>query len=757
VAAGSIVSSLTDRERQVLGAMAAGLSNDGIAKQQHLSVKSVESVSRAVFQKLGLGEDSHHENRRVKAVLLYLEHVAESSGAVPIPANEFLGRAPFVSSTHSELNRSRCVTLTGVGGIGKTRVAIELAARHTRDGGRTRFVDLAPCASEGSVKAAFLAAFDAADRQRFDRAVARTAHGNRLLVIIDNAEAAMSFVEDWIRTLLRHPEVTILVTSRAPTGLTSEIVVSVPALSTNDALRLLRARCTEPITDAAAGTLCQAVGCLPLALEMVAARLRSSGPDSLIDQIAKLSGVLEEAGGDGRQVSLSAVFASTVSLLAADEARALRLLSGFPGGFEIDAAAAIIDDRRLVPIISRLADMSLIEFDRVRRYRLLEPVRQLAFEQLVESGELSEFNQRLVQWVVSVASGAASTGATAPGEPSFERLNAERTAIEAALAASLQDGNHADALRIIGRLGWWLASSYPTSWLPFIEKSLASATESDGRAIVGYAQLAAGAVTGTLQQPRCEDFFNAADKNLRAAGHLGAALQARYWMLRWSGGSEEAFASAIALAEQLDIAPLQALLWSARAHHGYLDGRSFIDVEPWFLRAIELGRQSSRPATLSSLQLLAHWLLDLDRPLDEVVPLVDEIEDLVDRITNIGGLGEAELLRGRVLLRQGDQAAARAKFATAIERAEPTESSSALASAILYAAEALDETLTPDALAALRTPAVTFLYQRRGKPHPMVAANDPALATSGATSDHGLFGFQRGAMVGSRSQLGLPA
>jgi predicted ATPase len=715
--------------------MADGSSNDGIAKRLHLSVKSVESISRAVFQKLGLTDESHDQNRRVKAVLVYLEHTVAEDGPVPVPATTFVGRSHLVASVRSHLEQSRCVTLTGLGGIGKTRLAIEVARCHVAEIGPVRFVDLVAATTDGAVSTAFVHAFGAAGADRLERAIAKAAGDRRLLVVIDNAEEVIERIGTWITKLLRHPELSVLVTSRVPIGQRYELVVPVPALSPTEAVRLLHVRLRTEVDHEEAVLLCEAVGRMPLAVEMLAARLRNVSAPDLVDRIGKLDDLIDESAPDHRHGTLAGVFTSTMNSLPPDVARALRLLSGVPGGFQLDTAAAIVGGANIVGTVALLADVSLLDFDGVRRYRMLEPIRQMAVQQLQATGDEPLFRSRLVEWCVDLATDQLAAAQVpddkttqAAERPSHRRLMADRLAIEAALRTALDDGLYRSALQIIGAFGPWMATSHPKSWVSLVEKALAQVDPADDPATVGAAEFTAGLLMASAQDDRCEVFLRRAEEHFSEAGDQASALQAQYWLLRYNGGNEALFARAIALAEQLGDVRLQALMWGGRAHHGFLAGLPLETVEPWALTAVSLGRRASRSAAVMALQFLAFRWLDTNRPLDEVVALVEEAEQLLSKMKSVGMLSEVAVLRARIFLRSGEVDAARAMFVAAFAGTEPSDNMTHPVFISLYAFDALVGAVDVGVLADLRSPIVWFLNQRWGKPHPSLVAKDPQLA-----------------------------
>jgi predicted ATPase len=718
--------------------MAEGLSNEGIAKRNHLSLKTIESVSRAIFLKLGLVEESRIENRRVKAILMFLEDSVDKGG-IPIPATRFVGREQLLSSVRSALLNSRCITLTGLGGVGKTRVAIELGLERYARGEAVSFVNLVGSASAHSVDAAFMEAFGVTDIDRLDRAVEKVRGTKELLVVVDNAEEVGSLAIPHIEALLRHHDVRVLVTSRLPLRRRFETVIRVPVLSVDDVIALLTARSGVTLGEPEAKVLGEAVGGLPLALEMLAPRLRNVGAEELIARLGNNSEVLDESLSGDRHDNLADVLNSTMRLLPTEVARSLRRLSVIPGGFELDLAAAVVGSEQLLATVALLADMSLIEFDRVRRYRVLEPIRQIAFAQLRVTGEEKLCRERLLAWVVDLTAGnlnpgnTASKSKTAASQPvptTQDRFAANRLAISAALQIALDDGDTKSALRILGSAGSWLSGSFPSHWLPYAEKAIANASSTEDHLLVGGAEFTAGLLAAAAHNDRCEDFFERAEHNLRLGGDLRQALRAQFWLLNYNGGNEELFERAIAVAEELKDLGVQAKLWAARSHHAFIRGVEFGQLEPWFLRAVELGRRSSRGATFVALQNLVFRRLEASKPLVEIVPLLEEAELLLDANPHLVVLSELERLRAQVFMRTGNSNAAREMFLAAYVRTAPSENATTKAFITLFAVDALAGIVAPSIIAECLVPVVWFLNARWDKAHPTLVAKNPQLAFS---------------------------
>jgi predicted ATPase/DNA-binding CsgD family transcriptional regulator len=309
------------------------------------------------------------------------------------------------------VGRARLVTVVGPGGVGKTRVALELArkrlARHA-DG--TWIVDLTVAEGTHDVGSEVARVLDVRGRAGAKPTDAlRSSLAERdLLLILDNCEHVIDGCAELARTLLTSTDrLRIVATSREPMGIDGERVWPLEPLGAEDANRLFVQRASQrrpgfvpsPDDDDAIAALCSRVDCLPLAIELAAAR---TGAMSLREILADLETRLGDLGGGRRgsptrHATVRAAVAWSFQLLEPDEQRALRELSVFAVGFDAAAAAAIAPglspDR-----LARLVDKSLVSVSHSpggrTRYRLLETVRQHAGEQLSDAGELDAARDR---------------------------------------------------------------------------------------------------------------------------------------------------------------------------------------------------------------------------------------------------------------------------------------------------------------------------------------------------------------------------
>ncbi|GAB2603370.1 ATP-binding protein [Kribbella endophytica] len=394
--------SISAREAEVLAAIRGHQSNAQIAAQLHLSVRTVESHVASLLRKAGVPD------RRSLAAL------AEESGGgsgLPVFPTSFVGRESERAMVAEALEQSRLVNLVGVGGMGKTRLAVEVAAGLDRD---AVFVDLVPVRA-GGVGQAVAQALGVVERPPGTPADAVVDHlrAPGALLVLDNCEHVIAEVGELVARILRAcPRVTILATSRERLAVPGERLVQVPPLG-EEAGRLFldRARATDPelvAEPAAVERLCAGLDGMPLAIELVAARAAFLGVDgaraALDDLLRLISG---GRGPDQRHHSLQEVIGWSLELLDDEERVLFRRLGVFVGGFDLDAAAAVSPELSVgavADLVGRLADRSLVVHRRVgttTRWSLLETVRAVALHELNATGE--DLGPRYVRWAADTA------------------------------------------------------------------------------------------------------------------------------------------------------------------------------------------------------------------------------------------------------------------------------------------------------------------------------------------------------------------
>ena len=330
---------------------------------------------------------------------------------------------------------NRLVTLTGAGGAGKTRLAVEVAAGLTIEfGDGVWYVDLAPItnpALAAVIVARTLGLPDQPGRSTMDLLV-RFFGEKKMLLLLDNCEHLLDACGTLVVELLATcPQLTILATSREPLGVPGELSWRVPSLSlAGEAVELFtdRARRARPefgVDDnniAVVGEICRRLDGMPLAIELAAARVRAlSLPqivDSLHDRFRLLTGGARTAVR--RQQTLRASVDWSHALLTEPEQVLFRRLAVFAGGFDLDAAQAVgasseVESYQLLDQLSLLVDKSLVVADDTgdgMRYRLLETVRQYAQEKLGESGEADDVRTRHRDYYTATAARPGVDGST---------------------------------------------------------------------------------------------------------------------------------------------------------------------------------------------------------------------------------------------------------------------------------------------------------------------------------------------------------
>ena len=351
---------------------------------------------------------------------------------LPMQLTSFVGRQAEIKGIREALADNRLVTLTGAGGAGKTRLAVEVATAIATDyADGVWYVDLAPITDPDMASATVARVLGLPDQpgQPTMELLRRCIRDRRMLMLLDNCEHLLDASAELITGLLGGcPRLTLLTTSREPIGVAGEVSWRVPSLSLADeAIELFsdRARRTRPdfrVTAAnaeAVTEICRRLDGLPLAIELAAARVRALSPAEILhglhDQFRLLTGGARTAVR--RQQTLRASVDWSHELLSEPEQVLFRRLAVFYGGFDLEAVQAVAGGERyqVLDQLSLLVDKSLAIADDTphgTRYRLLETVRQYAQEKLQESREGNDIRTRHRDHYTAMAAmlGAAEGG-----------------------------------------------------------------------------------------------------------------------------------------------------------------------------------------------------------------------------------------------------------------------------------------------------------------------------------------------------------
>jgi predicted ATPase/class 3 adenylate cyclase len=380
--------------------------------------------------------------------------------------DELVGRVEELSSIWEVVGRHRLVTLTGVGGMGKTRLALEVAhgALDSVVGG-VRWIDLSVATSAEAVMPAAMVAVGALESAGRTALQAFCDHfaGRDALVLFDNCEHVLGAARELVTALrAAAPDVRIVCTSREALGVRGEYLVPVGSLPQADGVALFceRALALDPNLDIEAARavidrICARLDGIPLAIELAAARCRSLSPAEidvrLGDRFRLLRGGRE---GAERHRTLQAAVAWSYEMLDPDERQVFLHLAVFAGGTLVDGLGAVtgLDEFDLLDVVDRLVSRSMVVVSRTAlgtRYHQLETLRQFAEDRLAESGRIDEVRDRHLAWADHLAGWVHSCAGTPQAADGFRRFCAEVDNLRIAVAYARGSGRHGTSHEIV--------------------------------------------------------------------------------------------------------------------------------------------------------------------------------------------------------------------------------------------------------------------------------------------------------------------
>ncbi len=612
------------------------------------------------------------------------DDVAESR--LPAVLTTFVARQGEMEAVAAHVRRDRLVTLTGAGGSGKTRLALECARQqleHFRGG--VAWADAAPIADGALLTSCVAGAFGVREipSEPLIETVVREVGDRHALLVIDNCEHVIDDAAQLVdRILAGCPRLHIVATSREPLGVLGEAAMRVPSLDERDAMHLFVDRaqavwsgfvltpdCEEAVTE-----VCRRLDGIPLAIELAAARVRVLTPQQIAAGLADRFRLL--TGGSRtalpRQRTLEASVDWSYRLLSQSERALLGRLSVFAGGFTLTAARSVcaddaVPDASVLDLLTMLVDKSLVLPDPYgasveARYRMLETIRHFARQRLADDPDAEATRGRHLEFFLARAEEAGPRLERGDQVRWLDDLEADVDNLRAALDWAEQRGESALLLRLAAALWlYWLVRcrfEEGTAWLHTALAAAPAHTHTRAAALHGLGQI-------SLFTLDIETAVAAGQEVVAIGEHLtDASVVARGWtVLGWAacfGGYRDTAWARHALTEVVSGLVLADDPWlrcDATMALGLacMDRGDLIAAATAFEAAVEAAESSSGLDSLQRAVWFRGWLHALTGEVDQAdsqfrraIELADRLDDTFMRALSLAALAHAELRRGDV-------------------------------------------------------------------------------------------------------------
>jgi predicted ATPase/DNA-binding SARP family transcriptional activator len=450
--------------------------------RQAEALDAYQETRRTLVDELGI--EPGKKLRQLEVAILRgdptLDALPEARSNLPVQPTPLVGRERELLEVLALLGENRLVTLTGAGGIGKTRLALMAAAKVVsdfRDG--VWFVPLAALRKWELVAPTIAYELEIKEPQTLEGYL----RDKQLLLVLDNFEQLLEAAASLFAVLRQAAGLKLLVTSRSPLHLSGEQLYPVPPLGGEEARRLFeeRARAAKPsfASDEHVGEICRRLDNLPLALELAASRVSVLSTEALLGRLESRLPLLITGARDlpKRQQTLRATIGWSYDLLTQREKEVFARLAVFAGGFALEAAEAIADAD--LDALQSLVDKSLLGQTASGRFLMLETVRAFAIERLEKKGEATEFGRRHAEYALTLAAELGERRRSQNPEASLEEFEREDENMRAALEWLLE-AHPEKALRLAVHLDgyWWMRDRLRECdyWLTL---ALRHATEAD--------------------------------------------------------------------------------------------------------------------------------------------------------------------------------------------------------------------------------------------------------------------------------------
>jgi len=543
--------SFTLREIEVLGLIAGGLTNQEISQKLHVSAETVKWYAKQIFPKLGV---SNRTQAALKADEIGLLNFGKPSLGkekkkrqltnLPAQLTSYIGRKNNITEIKNILQEKRLVTLTGPGGIGKTRLALQVARdlhEHYRDG--IWLVELTQISDPEQVVSAIANVLALSEREgvALDQSLKNYLSNKDLLLLIDNFEHLLDAAPFVGEILADASQVSILATSRERLHVYGEYEYPVVPLELPDAQRtetleqlrnhdaislfIERAQAVRPdyeIDDdqiQAVANICNILDGLPLAIELAAPLVKIFSPSKIAEQLQQGVGMLPRGPRDlpERQQTLRATQEWSYNLLSEDEKELFTNISIFSGGVTLEAVESIWDGEKkkniidtLVSLVNRNLLISKEGRDGEIYFSMLETTRQLNKERLAAKADADNVHQQHALYYLELAERAMVEFSSHKNEYWFKRLQIERNNLRSAFEWLKQNDPIKSLQVVVALRNYWRNYGFAKEGLAWVETGLEK-TKTAPKSLQAGALLAAGDYCLDLNQDeRAEQYLREA-------------------------------------------------------------------------------------------------------------------------------------------------------------------------------------------------------------------------------------------------------